>query len=161
MAALTAPYDARRKADDVVAYPLAANTQVFKGGLAALNGGYAQPAADAAGVPFAGVFLASVNNQNGATQPGQITPSLGSPAPNLPSGLTVGTAAALSVRVSKTGCFVFGKAAAVPSDVGKQAFVVDDNTVSTAATAHNVPCGYVTEWVDASHVRVRIDLAVN
>ncbi len=46
------------------------------------------------------------------------------------------------------------------ADLGKPCFIVDDNTVSTAATTNNVACGYVTELIDASHVRVRIDLAV-
>ena len=162
MAALTAPYDARRKGGDLVRYPVAAATQCFRGGLAALSGGYAQPAAGAAGVQFAGVFAESADNLSGAVQPGAVQPSAGSPQPApTPSGLAAGVAGALGVRVSKEGAFVFGKAAAVQGDVGKQAFVVDDNTVSTAATAHSVPCGYVCELVDASHVRVRIDLAVN
>ena len=156
MTALAAPYDARMKPGNRVRYPLAANTEVYKGGLAVLSGGYAQPGADAASVQFAGVFAESVNNMTGAVQPGQIAPGIGSP--NLTP--VAGAAGAYSARVEKEGAFVYAKAGAVQSDVGKQAFIVDDNTVSTAATSHNVACGYVTELVDASHVRVRIDLAV-
>ena len=160
MSALTAPYDARRKPGDLVRYPVAAATQCFAGGLAALSGGYAQPGADAAGVTFAGVFAEGADNLAGAVPPGSVQPSAGSPPPPLPSGLAVGVAGALGARVWKEGTFVFAKAGAVASDVGKAAFIMDDNTVSTAATAHNVACGSVVEVVDGSHVRVRINGAV-
>ena len=70
MSALTAPYDARRKEGDLVRYPVAANTECFKGGLAVLSGGDAQPGADAAGVVFVGVFAASVNNTANAVPAG-------------------------------------------------------------------------------------------
>lgn len=160
MAALTAPYDARRKDSDVTSYPVAATTECFKGGLAVLSAGYAQPGADAAGVLFAGVFAESADNLSGAVPPGQVQPSIGSPLPNLPSGLAAGVAGAINVRVVKEGAFVFSKAAAVQGDVGKEVFVVDDNTVSVAATTNNIFCGYVTELIDSSHVRVRIDRAV-
>lgn len=156
MTALAAPYDARMKPGDLTRYPLAANTEVYKGGLAVLSGGYAEPGADAASVQFIGVFAESVNNTTNATQPGQITPGIGDP--NLTP--TAGAAGAYSARVMKEGAFVYSKASAVQTDVGKQAFIVDDNTVSTSATTHNVACGYVCELVDSSHVRVRVDLAV-
>ena len=156
MSALTAPYDARRKDGHLVRYPVAANTECFQGGLAVLSAGYVQPGADASGTLFVGVFAASVNNQTNAAQPGQITPALGSPALSPPAG----AAGAFSVLVEKTGAFVFNKSGAVPTDLGKPAFVVDDNTVSTAATTNNVACGYVTEIVDSTHVRVRIDRSV-
>jgi hypothetical protein len=161
MTALAAPYEARMKPGEMTRYPVAAATVCYKGGLAVLNGGYAQPAADATGTEFTGVFAESADNLTGFIQPGTVEPSFGSPTPPLPSGIAQGSAGAVSARVFKTGAFVFSKASAVQSDVGKQAFVVDDNTVSTAATTHNVACGYVCELVDASHVRVRIDLAVN
>ena len=106
---------------------------------------------------FAGVFCDSVSNLTGATQPGQITPGIGSPNLNTLGG-PVG---AVTVKVEKVGAFVYAKAAAVAADIGKKCFLVDDNTVSTSATTNNIACGYVTELVDASHVRVRIDLAVN
>jgi hypothetical protein len=125
-----------------------------------LSGGYVQPATDAASVEFCGVFVETADNLTGAVQPGTVQPSYGSPqAPPTPTGLSAGVAGAILARVFKTGAFVFGKASAVQSDVGKQAFVVDDNNVSTSATTHNVACGSVCELVDASHVRVRIDLA--
>ena len=160
MTALAAPYDARMKPGEMTRYPVAAATICFKGGLAALSGGYVEPAADAASIQFVGVFAESADNRVNSIQPGFIEPSIGSPSPALPSGITQGLAGAIGARVYKEGAFVFNKAGAVQTDVGKQAFIVDDNTVSTAATTHNVACGYVCELIDASHVRVRIDLAV-
>ena len=115
MSALTAPYDARRKEGDRVRYPIAANTEVFKGGLAVLSVGYVQPGADAAAVQFVGVFSESVNNATNAVQPGQIAPSLGSP--NLTP--VAGAAGAFTVKVEKEGAFVYNKAGAVQTDLGK------------------------------------------
>jgi len=48
MAALTASYDPHPKDGELVAYPVAANTTIYKGGLVNISGGYAVPAADAA-----------------------------------------------------------------------------------------------------------------
>jgi hypothetical protein len=157
MAALTAPYEARRKDGDFVAYPVAANTEVFKGGLAVLSAaGYAQPGADVASTLFIGVFAESVDNITGAIQPGAVQPSFGSPNPP-----PVGAAGALNVRVYKEGAFVYNRAGATVADLGLTALLVDDNTVQTAATTHNIAVGKIVEIIDASHVRVRIDLEVN
>lgn len=164
MAALTAPYDARRKDGELTLYGINNNIEVFKGGMAALAAsGYVQAASDTAGVLFVGVFAESVSNLDGAVQPGQIQPAIGSPSQNTNTlnGQPVGAAGALGARVYKEGAFVFNKAAAVQSDLGKTALIVDDNTVSVAATTNNVACGKIVEIIDGSHVRVRIDLEVN
>lgn len=164
MAALTAPYEARRKDGALADYPINNNIEVFKGGLAALAAsGYVQAASDTAGILFVGVFAESVDNRDGAVQPGQIQPSFGSSAPNTLTlnGQPIGAAGALGARVFKDGAFVFSKAAATVADLGKTALIVDDNTVSVAATTNNIPCGKIVEIVDGSHVRVRIDLEVN
>ena len=133
MAALTGAYDAQRKDGELARYPLAANARVWKGGLVGLTaGGLAAAAADVAGEVVAGVAYETADN-------------------------TTGAAGAVSVRVQKVGSYVYGKSGAVQGDVGRTAFVVDDNTVSTAATTNNVACGVVVGLVDAAHVRVRID----
>jgi hypothetical protein len=161
MSALTAPFDARRKDGELQFYPVATNTKCFKGGLAVVNAsGYVQPAADAASILFVGVFADSADNGNGDTQPGSIAPSIGSPSPNLPSGIAQGTEGAINARVFKEGAYVFGIAAATQANVGAQVYVADDNNVALSGTAHSVVCGYITELIDASHVRVRIDRAV-
>jgi hypothetical protein len=164
MAALTAPYDGQRKDGEMTLYPINNNIEVFKGGMAALAAsGFVQPAADAAGILFVGVFAESVSNLDGAIQPGQIQQSIGSPGQsfNTLNGQPIGNAGALGARVYKEGAFVFNKAAAVQTDLGKVALIVDDNTVSVAATTNNVPCGKIVEIIDGAHVRVRIDLEVN
>lgn len=134
MTALSQTYDARRKDGELIAYPVAAGARVFKGALLAIAGatGLAQPAADAAGLTFAGVAYEGSNNSAGA-------------------------GGAALVRVLKTGVFTYAKTGAAQTDAGKTAFVVDDNTVSTAPTTDNIACGIVVGVPDAAHVQVRID----
>jgi hypothetical protein len=127
-------YDARRKDGALVRYPLGAGVYVRKGGLltVAAATGLAQPASDSAGVVFIGVAYEDADNTGGA-------------------------AGAISVRVLKTGVFTYAKTAAVQADVGKAAFVVNDTTVSTAATPDSVACGTVVGVPDTLTVQIRID----
>lgn len=138
MTALSAGYDARRRDGALIAYPVAAGTRVFKGGLVAVAAatGYARPAADTAGLVFAGVAYESADNTGGA-------------------------AGAKTVRVLKTGVFAYPKAGTVQTDVGKTAFVVDDGTVSTAATGQNLACGFVVGLDFEGRAQVRIDEKVS
>lgn len=138
MTALTASYDAKRKDGKLIAMPIAANAQVFKGALVAVAAatGLAQAAADAAGLVFVGVAYETCDNTGGA-------------------------AAAKLVRVLKTGNYVYAKTGASLTDIGKTALIADDNTVSTAATTNSVACGVVVGLTDAAHVTVRIDGTVN
>lgn len=135
MTALAMSYDAHQKDGELVAYPVGAGATVFKGGLVVVSGGYAVPASDTAGVQFVGVAHETTVNTGGA-------------------------AGAKLVRVQKTGSFVYPKSGAVQADVGKQALIVDNVFVSTAATTNNIAAGYVAELLDAGHVRVRIDRGV-
>lgn len=148
MTALSAAYDAHQKDGELVACPVAANTTIFKGALVAvlLSTGFAQPGADAAGTAFLGVAHETKINTAATALPGGAGPA--------------GAAGALKVRVEKHGTYVYNKAAASPTDLGKPVFLVDDNTVSTAATANNIPCGYVVEVVSSTQVRVRINRSV-
>ncbi len=138
MTALSNSYDARRKDGALVLYPLGAGVHIRKGGLLAVASatGLVQPAADSAGLVFVGVAYEGSDNTGGA-------------------------AGAKSVRVLKTGIYTYAKTAAVPSDTGKTAFVVDDGTVSTAPTADSVMCGVVVGVPDALSVQIRIDGKVN
>ena len=135
---VTSSYDARRKDGALVLYPLGAGVHVRKGGLLAVAAGtgLAQPASDSAGLVFIGVAYEEADNTGGA-------------------------AAAKSVRVLKTGVYTYAKAAAVQTDVGKAAFVVDDGTVSTAATTDSIACGSVVGVPSAVSVQIRIDGKVN
>ena len=138
MTALTNSYDARRKDGALVRYPVGAGVHVRKGGLLAVAAasGLAQPASDSAGVIFVGIAYEEADN-------------------------TLGAAGALSVRVLKTGIYTYAKTAAVQTDVGKAAFVIDDATVSTSATTDNIACGVVVGVPSAVSVQVRIDGKVN
>ena len=146
MAALAAPYDAHKKDGKLVAYPMAANTTIFKGALVGLVAGFLVTASDTAGLIFVGVAHETKANQASTILPG--------------GAGVAGAAGALSLRVEKEGTFSYNKAAAVAADRGKQAFISDDNTVSTAATTNNVACGYVTELLDGSHVQLRINRSI-
>lgn len=134
MTALSNSYDARRKDGALVLYPLGAGVHVRKGGLLAVAAatGLVQPASDSAGLVFVGVAYEDSDNTGGA-------------------------AGAKSVRVLKTGVFSYAKAAAVSADTGRTAFVVDDGTVSTAATTDSVACGSVVGVPDTLTVQIRID----
>lgn len=138
MTALTNSHETRRKDGALVRYPVGAGVHVRKGGLLAVltATGLAQPASDSAGIVFIGVAYEEADNTGGA-------------------------AGAKSVRVLKTGIYTYAKAAAAQGDVGKAAFVVDDGTVSTAATSDSVVCGVVVGVSDAAAVQVRIDGKVN
>ena len=147
MSALAQAYDAQKKDGELVSYPVAANTSIFKGSLVAVVAGFVVPAADAAGAAFVGVAHETKINTASTPLPGQ-------------AGQFAGAAGALSIRVEKTGSYVYAKPGAVAADRGKQAFVVDSGTVATAATANNVACGHVVDVPDLGHVRVRIDRGV-
>ena len=134
MTALSTSYDARRKDGVLAAYPLGAGVHVRKGGLLAVAAatGLVQPASDSAGLIFVGVAYEEADNTGGA-------------------------AGAQSVRVLKTGVFTYAKTGATQTDVGKPAFVVDDATISTAATTDSLACGTVVGAPSALTVQIRID----
>jgi len=146
MAALTASYDPHPKDAKVVSYPMAANTTVYKGGLVNISGGYAVPAADAANESFAGVAHETKANVASTPLPG--------------GGGFAGAAGALSIRVHKTGAFLYNRAGSAVTDIGKAVQIVDDNHVATTGTTNAIAAGYITEVPSATQVRVRIDRAV-
>ena len=132
MTALAQAYDARRRDGALIAYPVAAGAHIFKGGMVAVTASGVVPAADAAGLMFVGVAYEEGDNRGGA-------------------------AGARKVRVLKTGVYTYSKTGASPTDMGRMVFVVDDATVSTAATGSTVAAGVVVGVPDAGHVCVRID----
>ena len=146
MAVLTSSYETKRKDGQLVLYPLAAGAHIFKGALVCVSAasGLAVPGADAAGAVFVGVAYEEGNNVAGYVPIG--------------GGLAgTGAAGAVSVRVEKDGLYQFHKTGAVQTDVGKVAFLLDDNTVSTAATANSVHCGVVGALVDGGTLAILID----
>jgi len=146
MAALTSSYETKRKDGQLVLYPLAAGVHTFKGALVCVVSatGLLVPGADVAGAVFVGVAYEDGNNVAGYVPPLGGTPG-------------TGAAGAVSIRVEKDGLYQFHKTGAVQSDVGKVAYLLDDNTVSTAATANSVHCGVVGALVDANTLAILID----
>ena len=145
MTALAGSYDPKRKDGQLIRYPLAAGAHVFKGTLVCVStaSGLLVPGADVAGVVCVGVAYEGGNNVAGAVQ--------------YDGSISSGVAGAVLVRVETQGLYQYHKVGAVQADVGKEAFLVDDNTVSTVATADNVKCGVVGARVDSGTVAILIN----
>jgi hypothetical protein len=132
--AATKSIDTPELSRDIVSLPIAANTTIFAGTLVAVDSnGRAVPAADTAGLRVIG--RAEEEKTCGAT------------------------AGAESLLV-KRGIFRFANSAtdAVDAnDLGKDAFVEDDATVSETGTTHKVKAGRIVQvdsagvWIDTDH----------
>jgi hypothetical protein len=136
MTALTAVYDAKRRDGKLISYPVADNVKIYKGALVSvlLSSGYAQPASDTAGTVVVGVAYETVDNT-----------------------LSGHAAGLKSVRVLKTGVFSYNtNGAFAQTNVGKQCFVYDDNTVQVAATTNSIPAGIVIGGAGYT-AQVRVD----
>ena len=113
-------------------FPVAANTKIYAGSLVCANStGYAVPAADTAGLKFAGVALEQADNTGGAN-------------------------GALTVRLRRSGAFQFDAASITQAMVGTAMYIVDDHTMDDASGPTNdirigVLVKYVADtqgWVD-------------
>lgn len=133
MAALSEPYEAHEREGLLVAYPVAADIQIWKGGLVCVNAsGYLVPASDSSGLRFVGVAFESVDNQNGEN-------------------------GAKRCRVIKRGSFIYNRVGTfTQADVGTVVAAVSDNEVAKSTT-HNVQVGTLLEIVDDARLRIRID----
>ncbi|MHB9035101.1 MAG: hypothetical protein ACYC64_00440 [Armatimonadota bacterium] len=134
MTATTTAREAKRKDGEVIAYPMAA-VKIPKGALVNINAaGYATNSTDAFGETFAGVAYETVDN-------------------------SAGSVGDLSIRVETIGTFVFvdGGGNGAQTDVGVTFKIVDNQTVTDAATTNNIVAGIAVESISATSVRVRID----
>jgi hypothetical protein len=134
MTATTTAREAKRKDGRLISYPMAA-VKIPKGALVSISAaGYATNATDAAGETFAGVAYETVDN-------------------------SAGNAGDLSIRVETSGTFVFvdGGGNGAQTDVGVEFLVVDNQTVTDAATSHNLKAGIAVESISSTSVRIRID----
>jgi len=134
MTATATAREAQRKDGQLIAYPMAA-VKIPKGALVNINSaGYAVNATDTAGETFAGVAYETVDNSSG-------------------------NAGDKSIRVETTGTFVFfdGGGNGAQTDVGVQFKIVDNQTVTDAATTNNLVAGVAVESISATKVRIRID----
>ncbi len=112
-----------------------AAVKIPKGALVNINAaGYATNATDTASETFAGVAYETVDN-------------------------SAGSAGALSIRVQTTGTFVFadGGANGAQTDTGIAFKIVDNQTVTDAATTNNITAGIAVESISTTSVRIRID----
>ena len=66
MAALNAARGTVKRSGDTRSFGLSADAVVHQGGLAVLNGGFAEPMSVATGLVAVGMFLASANNTDGS-----------------------------------------------------------------------------------------------
>ena len=134
MSAATAAREAKRKDGELISYKMN-NVLIPKGALVNINAaGYATNASDASGETFAGVAYETVDN-------------------------TAGSAGDKEVRVLTTGTFVMvdGGGNGAATDIGVQFNIVDNQTVTDAATTNNLKAGVCVESIDASATRIRID----
>ncbi|NLN75875.1 MAG: hypothetical protein GX139_06155 [Armatimonadetes bacterium] len=134
MTATTTARESKRKDGAIICYPMA-NVKIPKGALVNINAsGYATNASDTASETFAGVAYETVDNSGGS-------------------------AGDIGIRVQTTGTFVFvdGGANGAQTDVGVGFHIVDNQTVTDAATTANITAGFAVESISATAVRIRID----
>ncbi|MDO8684903.1 MAG: hypothetical protein Q7N50_15675 [Armatimonadota bacterium] len=134
MTATTTAREAKRKDGELISYKMS-NVLIPKGALVNINAaGYATNATDASGETFAGVAYETVDNADGS-------------------------AGDKEIRVLTGGSFVFvdGGGNGAITDVGVQFNIVDNQTVTDAATTNNVKAGVCVESIDANAARIRID----
>lgn len=106
-------------------YPVAAAADIFKGAVVAVNAaGFLVPASDTAAERVVGVATARLDNTEGAAGDGFVI------------------ATRTIVQIPTSGASVLDQ-----TDVGRDAFVLDDNTaVKAAGTTNNIIAGEVTEF---------------
>jgi hypothetical protein len=134
MTAAVMAREAKRKDGELISYKMN-NVLIPKGALVNISAaGYAVNATDASGETFAGVAYETVDNSAGL--PGD-----------------------KEIRVLSTGTFVFtdGGGNGALTDVGVAFNIVDNQTVTDAATTNSLKAGVCVESIDANTVRVRID----
>lgn len=134
MTATTNARESKRKDGELISYKMAA-VKIPKGALVNINAaGFATNSTDTAGETFAGVAYETVDNSAGA-------------------------AGAQEIRVESTGTFLFadGGANGAQTDVGVEFKIVDNQTITDAATTNNIKAGICVDSIDSTNVRIRID----
>lgn len=134
MPATTIAREAKRKDGEIISYPMAA-VKIPKGVMVNINAaGFATNSSDTAGETFAGVAYETVDN-------------------------SAGSAGDAEIRVDTTGTFIFvdGGGNGAQTDVGVAFKIVDNQTVTDAATTNNLIAGVAVESISATSVRIRIN----
>jgi hypothetical protein len=111
---------------------------IYAGSLVAVNAdGYALPGSDTAGLIFQGIAIERVDN-------------------------SLGNAGDKTVRLRRRGLIKMTLATAITqANVGDNVFLVDDESVDIAAnTTHDIFCGIIAQYIDATHAMVDIEPAI-
>lgn len=141
MTAAAAPRNSQRKDSDRISVPVGASVQIWKETFVTTRGDiYAYPARS--GHAATDAFL-------GVSYESQPSPSS-----------TTAAAAAFSVLIRQLGTYVFAIASSSGLVPGQKMYALDDSTVTATAT-DNVFIGNMVSIVDATNVRVKIDLATD
>lgn len=125
--ALTADRNTPQRAGDEFSFPVSAGKKCYAGGLAVMNGGTCEPGSTATGLVAAGRFEEQADN-------------------------TLGQDGDVKVKVRR-GCFRFGNSSGADeitlSEVGSNAYIVDDATVAkTSATNTRSEAGVIVDVDD-------------
>lgn len=115
----------------LVSYPVAAASICYKGALVAITAGYAASAVAAAGVIVVGIAEETVDN-------------------------SAGLDGAKSVLVSSGGSFRLVGSSIVAADVGKPAYLADNQTVTDATGTYGIVVGVIEELEAANVVWIYI-----
>lgn len=109
MTAVTADIETNSRPGDIVSYPVAANTNIYKGTMVKLSSGYAASMTKAASLVFVGIAIEGVDNSSGA-------------------------AGDKNVRVARRGIHELTMASAAITDVGSVVYALDNATVTKTST---------------------------
>lgn len=109
MTAVSAGIETLARPGEIVAYPVAANTKVYKGTLVQLASGYATSMTKAASLIFCGVALETIDNTGGSNGD-------------------------LLVRCARKGIHEFILGSAAITDVGATVYALDNATVTKTST---------------------------
>lgn len=121
--ALSADRATQEKDGKVIFLPVAAGVKCYAGGIAVVNGGYAEPGATATGLKYVGMFEETVDNTGGAD--GDV-----------------------NVPVRRGKAFKWGNSASADeitaADIMSDCYIVDDETVArTSGTSTRSAAGKV------------------
>lgn len=137
MTALTKDRKLERMDGVQAAFPVKAGSTIYGGALVAVDAtGYLVRGSDTAGLVFQGIAMDRYDN-------------------------ALGQSGDLVAIVQRRGLVLCKIAAAVQADVGKNVFLLDDQTVSlTAGATHKIICGVIAAIADGTTVWVDIEPAV-
>lgn len=107
-------------------------TRIFAGSMVAVdNTGYAVPAANTAGIKFIGIAMEQADNRYGNN-------------------------GAIFIRVRTAGVFKFNAVAIHQSDVGREMYIVDDQTFIPFDPLYIVSCGTLVKYISETEGWIRI-----